>query len=73
MAESWGRTLAGRSGGAGVSGGHDTVGEVVIGKDMRQQLTTVELAPVALGMLNEFVDHRKAGLPAAGALGPAVA
>ncbi len=73
MRESWGRTRVGKSGGVGVGGGHDTVGELAVGKDERKQLTTIELAPVTLGMLDEFVDHRQAGLTAAGALCPAVA
>jgi hypothetical protein len=31
---------------------------------------TVELAPAPLGVLDELEDHGKAGLAAAGALGP---
>ena len=63
----------GRSGGVPASGVDDTVGEAFADEYLRDELVSVELAPVPLGVLDELEDHRQAGVAAARALRAAMA
>ena len=54
-----------RSGGIPAGGIDHTVNEACTGKQVGDELMAIELAPVTLGVLEELVDHRQAGVTAA--------
>ena len=55
----------GRAGSVPLGGVDHTVDEAFAGKHLQEQLGSVELAPVSLGVLDELVDHGQAGVAAA--------